>query len=479
MGTDSTSTCDALRELVGALALGEEAWLSDDERRRAEAHVADCPACRAYMADLAAIAGALREAGRVERETEVPERILLETRLRILAAVRARAIEHRHQALESAWRRRARLGWAACAAAAVLVMGLGLWAWLSRARPTGGEPTLAQRPVPDAITPAPATDAASPAARVTFDEVKQAAVRPLGSPGTPRPAEPTLAERLAQTADVPAMVDLLDKEYQRAKEAPKQSQAKLAALLTHAQALAAKSAGTEHGLATLQLVYHCHLQLADRKSAQEAFLAYADALGERAEARYLALGVADERAAAKQLETTASAIYGEIRRLIGGNDRVLGRSLCDVLVTRYPGTKHALDAQIEVADYHRRFRANAECARLLRSVIEAAPDSRAASRARALLPTALFNAGRHDEAAQAWMDYIAAADSDSQRACGYYNAAALLKARGPRYYPQAMTMYRAIVQDYPQTNYARVAKLGLARLEKRIEDEILDMKPPS
>ena len=74
---------------MGELALGEDAWLSDDERRRAEAHVDECPACRAYMADIAAIAGALRSLGQAEADIEIPERLLLETRLRILAAVRA------------------------------------------------------------------------------------------------------------------------------------------------------------------------------------------------------------------------------------------------------------------------------------------------------------------------------------------------------------------------------------------------------
>ena len=39
-------------------------------------------------------------------------------------------------------------------------------------------------------------------------------------------------------------------------------------------------------------------------------------------------------------------------------------------------------------------------------------------RARVSLPSALFNASRPDEAVAAWMEYVAAARSDEERACG-------------------------------------------------------------
>jgi len=184
--------------------------------------------------------------------------------------------------------------------------------------------------------------------------------------------------------------------------------------------------------------------------------------------------VAKERAAARQVETTASAIYRGIRRLIEGNDRVLGRSLCDVLVTRYPGTEFALDARVLIAAYHCQFREFTAAVETYRAVIEDAPDSLPASRARAGLPSALFKAGRHDEAVQAWVDYGEAGDSDKQRACGYYNAASMLVIRGRRHYPQAMRLYRTVVTKYPAVNYARAARARLARLEKQIEGDVLD-----
>ena len=47
---------DAIRELLGAYALGA---VDPDERRRVEAHLAECPACRAELAELRAAASAL------------------------------------------------------------------------------------------------------------------------------------------------------------------------------------------------------------------------------------------------------------------------------------------------------------------------------------------------------------------------------------------------------------------------------------
>lgn len=46
----------AIRELLGAYALGA---VDPDERRRVEAHLAECPACRAELAELRAAASAL------------------------------------------------------------------------------------------------------------------------------------------------------------------------------------------------------------------------------------------------------------------------------------------------------------------------------------------------------------------------------------------------------------------------------------
>lgn len=478
MSTESNQCCDELRELVGELALGDEAWLSDDERQLAQAHVAECGACRAYMADVAAIGGALRSVA-AKPEIEVPERILLETRLHILAAVRAKAAEFRRQRLEAAWRRRARLWWSVCAAAAVLVLGLGLWLWLSRSEPAEPARSLALHPLPEPTTSTPQPSASRSDGHVTSDEVTQVVQRPEGSPATARRLQPTLAERVVEAADVPKVLALLKKEYERAKEAPKESEDLLEQILIHAEALAAKSTDSEHEPEALRLIYHCHLQLADRKAAQQAFLAYADRLGAQAKARAQTQGVTENDAASREAVAAANAIHRETRRLMIGHDRVLGRSLCDVLVTRYPGTEFALDAQVLIGEHHLKLREPRRAADVFLAVIRAAPDGRGAARARIALASALFKAGKPDEAVEAWMDYVVAATSDDQRACGYSNAGVLLTVRGPHYYPQAMTMYQTILEKYPQTHYARLARVRLGKLQKQIEAEVLGMEPPS
>ncbi len=367
-----------------------------------------------------------------------------------------RADGHDHDHRRATWRRRARLGWAACAAAAVLALAIGLWRdppWLHRADdphpPTwahlarGGPADRIERPADGPARPGPGTP------------------RPVVGPG--EPDDPTKA------------LDLLDGKFEEAKGAPKASRRALAEVLARADDIATGRPGSAEAARALALASRCHTELADRRKAQEAFLAYADARGGRARANALARGLAEPEAARHAEITAARVILGEAARRFTQGDRIAALSYCDVAMTRYPGKPPAWQAQVLVAEHYLKLGDDARGAELLEAVVRQAPQTKAAMLARMSLPSALFNAGRREEAARAWIDYARACKSRNGQANGYYNAATMLVACGKRHCPSAIGILKMVAEKYPESPFARRAKRKLGSIHKAIEDEILDM----
>ena len=110
-------------------------------------------------------------------------------------------------------------------------------------------------------------------------------------------------------------------------------------------------------------------------------------------------------------------------------------SYTDVILTRYPGTESAREAHNLIGECYRKTDQPHLAARQYKAVIAEAPDSAAALRARALLPSALLDAQRPDEAAEAWVAYSASATDMQEKAWGYYCAGKTLSLRGPKYRP--------------------------------------------
>ena len=437
---------------MGELALGEDAWLSDDERRRAEAHVDECPACRAYMADIAAIAGALRSLGQAEADIEIPERLLLETRLRILAAVRAVCVADRHHALESGWRRRARLGWAACAAAAVLVVGLGLWWGLSvrEATPLARRARLVSTPT-DEVTAAGTVASPEPASKQPADD------RAFASTNKPKQA-----------------LELLEAELAACASAPRVARGAFDRIIAMAEALRARWPGSAEAVAALKVISRCHTEMGDERQAREAFLAYADARGALAQAAALGEGYSPSDAKGRADALTADVIRGEALRRLMHKDYLTGMSYCDVLLTRYPGTEVALRARYMTARCYRETRRGEQAIAAYQAVIDQAPDSTLAMNPRTWLPSLLFNAGRREAAVATWLEYGELSSDYKEKACGYCNAGVLEAARGAPHHPEAIRLFRVVVDEYPGSAYARQAKAMIAKLSRDIDDQILD-----
>jgi anti-sigma-K factor RskA len=113
-------TCERAPEFVGAYVLGA---LDPGERRSAEEHLRDCPACAAEVAEFHGLTAQL---DRVRPEDLLPEAPPADLYARVAAAV---------------GRRRARRRWAMAAAAAVLVASGGVVALVVDDDAVSGEAT--------------------------------------------------------------------------------------------------------------------------------------------------------------------------------------------------------------------------------------------------------------------------------------------------------------------------------------------------
>lgn len=212
------------------------------------------------------------------------------------------------------------------------------------------------------------------------------------------------------------MLAVLEAENERAGKTRGPPRRSLQQVVARAGTLAARCAGTQRELRALRLIYKSHLQLGDRG---------------------------------------------------------LALSYCDVLMARYPGSEPALLAQVIVAEHCARLRLPTQSAQAFLSMIRAAPDSAIAMRARVSLPAALANAGRREEAVEAWLAFARASSSERRKASGYCNAGLALAALGPRHYPRAIKLFRVVLAECPDTGSAELAAMKLASIEKEIERDIL------
>jgi len=295
---------------------------------------------------------------------------------------------------------------------------------------------------------------------VTFGDVAEEVRRPEGSVRAAGGGEQTLKERVARLRDPQQALTLLREQYERAKRA--YSQEALQETLDAAISLADDCRHTRHWCPALRLVYRCHLQLGDRDAAQQAFLAYAEAVGEQAGPDGQAEGA------------TAKAIMDEAVRLFNQSDALGAMRLCEVLSARYEGKEPGRWGRTLTGVRYAKMGMAAEAAKVLTEVVSEAPESPAAMRARLSLPKVLFEAGRKDEAVAACLDRARYAREPRERAAGHYHAAMVLLRIGPSRRAEALRLLRKVADEHPDTAYGRKAKERLAAAHRDIERQILE-----
>ena len=355
--------------------------------------------------------------------------------------------------------------------AAVLVLVCGLWRWFSmREQPQVSQAAPQQFEEAAPVEPAP---------------IRRAAQLRVERSGVPPPTAGPTRERVRRTVaqavgrrNLPwDVLEALEREYKRAATAPMARPKVFRDIMAYARPIAEKGPTAEQRHEALQLIFRCHAQLGEPLKAQQAFLAYADALGAEAKSRAREAGRAQTEADAAATRVTAEALLAEAGRSYDAKDLMVALSYCDVLLTRYPGTEVAARAQMLVGRHYDLNGQPSQAIAAFRAAIKHAPQSKAAMRARVSLPAALGNCGRPGEAAQAWLDVAELATTDSRKANRYYNAAVVLASCGKRHYPRAIQMLRMVIEKFPAAPYARIARRRLRRLELEIEDDILRNAP--
>ena len=473
MGT-APETSEGFDELLAGLATGDPGDLTAEERARVEAHLPACPRCREHLGQCRNAITTVRAAG----GRRPPEEFVARARIRHMAATRA-GIRDLYLAADRQRQRRITALRAALAAASLLTIGLGLWHLLGP-RPSRQADFPASLAAVSACRqpPVPVAPAASPKTRPSGVTTSRIAV-------PPRPGARAVAEsgaKIPRSTEIAAPADgpeqtlrRLNVEFATAKAARNLSEERFGEIIVAAKALAERWPTSDEAPKALLLVSRCYTEMADPKQAQEAFLAYADALGSR-ERRLWAGGVLrKEEIEARAHVQTVQAILNEARRLFEQADYLLSMSYCDVLQVRYPGQEAAGQAQILVAQYYQKMHQHVQAIEMLQGLIRAAPGTLAARGARALLPHSLCYLGRAQEAVRVCMENARSAERLDEKANWYHYAALYLVDSGQRFYPEAIKVLQTALRECPGSRYEFLVKGLLARTQAKAEREILGM----
>lgn len=224
---------------------------------------------------------------------------------------------------------------------------------------------------------------------------------------------------------------------------------------------------SDEGLQARRLISRCYMEMGEVRLGQEAFWDYAIASGARARTSLLASGNSPEKAEKEAMLVTCREVMDEAQRLVELKDYGPALYYYAEVVRRYPGTEPALAAQEAISRHNLRVADSVAAVETLERIIKESPASPEGKRARVSLPSALFNAGRHDEAVQSWLQYAAEATADNDKACGYYNAGVTLAASGESALPEATRLLRRVIEGYPGSPYASSAKKMLQDLPGR------------
>ena len=416
-------------------ALGAAAELSAGQKAELQAHLERCGRCRQKRRETLRLIDLVRD----EPESEVPEEVLRATHENVMRAVR-----QRHRRVEFG----RTLPWLSGAVAASILAGGGLWLVFSPSD-TGAGARVGQW-------------ASAPASSQAAD--LPAPTPPVGGDaGRTRSALVAAFERAAGAAEALA---LLQGAFEAAKA--NQREGDLREILSLCDGVISRWNDTPEGLEARKLIARCHEQMGGPVQAHAAFLAYADEAGARygRHEQHAKCASGMERAG---FGVTSTLILGEARRLLDSRDYLPSIAYADLLIMRYPDTEVAREARALVGVSHLLTRQPDEAVAVFQSIIDEAPNGPAARNVATILPSALFNAGRPEAAAKAWICQAERCSNADERARGYYNAAALLSAYGERFHSESRALFRRVIEQYPTSPDVAQARVALERFEQELQ----------
>ena len=418
-------------EWIAEYALGDDVELTAAQQAELRAHLTICDTCRQDCRDTMTLFGLIRD----EPEWEIPEGILRATHENVMRSIQQRT---KQVAL------RRRFIWVSGALAASVLVVLGLWP---------GLPSPAH--TPGATPPAIASTPASPPQRSNLPS-------PSAAPAVAEKTVSALHTAFQQALDPAMAFALLQAAFTAASESPQGGQ--FQEIISLCDRVISRWHDSPEALEARKLIARCYEQMAEPMQAHTAFVAYADEVGVQAAQRLVLTGANQEAANDEEARASAATIVAEAQRLFDAKDYTQALTYGDDLLSRYPHSEPAHYAQWMVGEYCLRTRQPAQAAATFKAIIAEAPDGPAARMAQIALPSALFKAGRQQEAVEIWQAYARHSTDTTEMACGYYNSAVLTATRGRAYYPQAMAMYKQVMADYPDTVYASLSKEAANRL---------------
>ena len=315
------------------------------------------------------------------------------------------------------------------------------------------DPASPRPEAPDAVAQA---DAALPAAAPS-----------VATPSAPAPTSPAVAA--TPTPIAPAAPPPIIAEHPTTEQKP--APANLATLRAEFERLKASDTGVGRAY-LVRLVDHIVAQ-EDRETAEFAALCLLlvetyEQMGERDRAlaaygRYLDIVEAREGPSS----TIARQVLSKAEDLFGLADYHGAIGYCDLILTRYPESREAAEADYMIGQYFERIDRLDLAGDHYREVAERRPGTRVARRATERLPEVLFNQGRADDAYTAARDHAEAfRDVEIEQVHLYLRLGMMKAARGD--YAGALQAFQTLLRDHPQSPYTPAAEQMIARIHRQV-----------
>jgi len=428
--------CEQFGDLITGWVWGDD--LSEKDRRRLGRHLLRCPSCRRDVV----ITRQIHERAQNAPAVEVPDWVMRETTEKIETTIRG--LQHQWRKKRTVARRR--LLWAPIAAMAAFVV-ISLWAaidrhWAKEEAKTA--PVVAH--VPDSATRGP--------------EISPEWQQFLG--------KQFKWENDFAAAETPGEALRLLREFlDEAKARPERQPAEFQRIIALCDDLVARWPDGRGSVESRRLIHDCYTALGESEKAREAFLAYAQAMGERRRKQTLR-GGSDEKAAqhaAKEL--AASVVHEQGCSLFRDKDYLEASYYFETVCKTHPNAAKSEWARYMLGRVYGALNRPSEAIATYRQVLERTRDEILLRQTYRELSMELFNSGRKDEAIRAVDEMAERISSDAGKGYALYRAGVLQYTRGEAFYPDAIARLKKLVESYPEDKYAQAARKLMAQMNAR------------
>jgi len=243
-------------------------------------------------------------------------------------------------------------------------------------------------------------------------------------------------------------------------------------LISLCRLLIEKFPDTREGLECRKLISRCYSAMGEMGLARAAYVEFAQYAGKRFGSKLSAGGWSQDTVRRNAEKRSADLLLAEVMHFYKLGDYGAACSFSDALTGSFGDTEQAWRARALAGEVLYYSELPEAAVKVFKSVIGGAPASTGASVCRSLLPSALFNAGRHVEAVETCLQYSKAASTAEEKASASYKAAILTLTRGKGHREEAIGMLAQVVKQCSDTRHAKMAGEMLAELTNQMTGEI-------